>query len=154
MAILLVALSACAVDSTPNVQVISDEPVMATAAHQWHELGYAVGEIDAPECHDVRDALAGEPCVVSIVVQRWPMLKERYGTYAMSDRETRLVVIDSRFTDYYDLLTMGTHEMGHILLDAGHLEPGEIGVMSESGVGWTPTDADYALACRSVGAGC
>jgi hypothetical protein len=127
---------------------------MIDAANQWLDLGYRAGPSDAPECGDVRDALAGEPCAVAIVVERWPMLKERYGVYAMASREQRLVVIDARFTDYYDLLTMATHEIGHILLDAGHLPPGEVGVMSASGVGWDPTAADYALACRSVGAGC
>ena len=154
VASLLVVFAACAVDREPNVRIVSDEPVMTSAANQWHELGYLAGDAAGPECGDVRDALAGEPCQVTIVVERWPMLKERYGVYAMADVESRLVVIDARFTDYYDLLAMAAHETGHILLDAGHLPAGQIGVMATSGAAWNPTDADYAMACETVGAGC
>lgn len=155
LALLLTSCGACIDTQSPNVQIVGngDHEALVDGANSWLSLGYraTLEPIGLPECADVREALAGEACQITIAV-RWQLgLIETRGVNAMADRRGREVVIDMRYQSYYQVLPLAAHELGHVLLDSGHLPEGVRGIMGVSAGLWSPTDADYALACESLG---
>lgn len=151
-------LGACAVDEPrAHVRIVSyaPEPTIVDGANAaWLRLGivaagYLPDEVDysEPECAHVADS----ECVITIGAYREAHLVERYGAVGLASRAQRWIVIDARFTSYYDVLPIAAHETGHILLDAGHLPDDQRGVMQVGGGGWSATHDDFAHACASLG---
>jgi len=148
----IAACGACVADPKTHVRVVAEADQLAgyvDGANAWTELGYAADFEDTgePECHEVRDV----GCQITIVIQRRAGLRERYHADALTDRGTRTIIIDDRWSDWA-LLTLAAHETGHILLDTGrHAEPGKRAIMAAQTGTWSIQPADIALACETIG---
>lgn len=159
LVIALIGLAACtpAVEA-PLVELRGDLTVeIEDAAAVWAPLGFRFTTlvVDQPTCsrrwhEDGTDPLA---CVIRIDVVREDNLLARYGAAGLADREGRIVYLDTLayWTDRYDMPWLAAHEIGHVLLDAGHIS-GAAAVMNPDDRSRTPTDADLELACETIGA--
>lgn len=109
-----------------------DESPLEPCPHRWYEEGIT-------------------ECLIPIGIALGPIVVDGMEYGGLADRETRTVYLNDEQTgDAFAEAAM--HEIGHILLDAGHLEPGEVGVMSTPyPMSPEPTEADYALACATIG---
>ena len=155
----LVALMSCAacadvdVPELPELHIVTwqDQPLLdeySDGASVWRPLGFRITTAPSrPEC--VRDwYVQGDyDCTITIGVQRDPLLRERAGTNALSNRAERSIVIDSELTNAYDLTLAMAHEVGHIVLDTAEHTSG--GVMG--GASAVLTSVDYEFACRAIG---
>lgn len=154
---LLLAATACTTEAPPPAPLVSIVPDSAgphveydQGLAAWARLGFTPGD-NGVECP--RDwYVAGEvDCTITIYIALWPQFKERYGHDALTDRATRGVIIDDRYSGRL-LVHLAAHEIGHVLLDTGHLQPGQVGIMSGEGLTETKAwPADYELACESIG---
>jgi hypothetical protein len=154
MRILLVVLVvACSSPSGPFVNIIPDGSGMrdeyALGLDAWRDLGFVAGD-SGIECPRYWYASGDADCTITVWISRWPNFRERYGVDAAADRETRGIVIDERYSGHL-LVHLAAHELGHVLLDAGHLGPGERGIMDPHTAETIASAADYALACASIG---
>ena len=86
-------------------------------------------------------------CAITIDVGRDPLLVEKFGTQALSNRGERTVLIDARLTDRDRLRVAAAHEIGHIILDTPRHTQG--GIMG--GSAWVMRPVDFALACETIG---
>lgn len=73
-------------------------------------------------------------------------LRERVGTYAMSDRSQRVIYLDARLGTGFDLDVAAAHEIGHVVLDTA--EHTHCGIMG--GEDTSPCDEDLELAARRL----
>lgn len=136
----------------PLVHIIPDSSGMrdeyTAGLLAWSALGFTAGD-NGIECPRDWYARGETNCTIVIWISRWPRFVERYGVDGAADRETRGIIVDDRYTGRL-LVHLAAHELGHILLDAGHHD--ERGIMSSLGTTETAaSDADYALACESIG---
>lgn len=149
------ACGACGDNSPPPAPLVHIVPDSSgwrdeyeLGVESWSRLGFALGD-DGVECprYWYRDGETN--CTITIHISLWPRFRERYGADAAAHRETRGIVIDDRYTGHL-LHHLVAHEVGHVLLDAGHHDGA--GIMSSRGTADTAaTGDDYAHACRAIG---
>lgn len=157
---MLLAFAGCAVDA-PSMPVVrltpplfeprqEIEPADVDGARAWEAIGFTVTTeaSNLPRCaRRWYDAGGERNCELPIIIERSPIVLPEFGTQALANRGERHVLIDSSVTDYYALLVIAAHEVGHIALDtAEHTRGGVMG-----GAAWTLKDVDYELACSSIG---
>lgn len=148
-------LGGCAVDlPSGRVHIVAAEPLEAyvIGVAAWGALGYlpTFEGSDLPECEDVRDALAGEACELTIEVVREDNLVENYGAHGIASAERRKVWLDTRL-EGNELRALAAHEFGHILIDSVGHAPTRFAVMGIPATLWNAQPADLALACETVG---
>ncbi len=115
-------------------------------ASAWIPLGFDVVErSNLPECERRWYETGDTDCVITIGIRRDPMLRDREGTNALSNRADRSVTIDASLSGY-DLIVAVAHEVGHIVLDTPEHTRG--GVMGGSSAQLEAVD--YELACRTI----
>lgn len=159
-ALVLAFVSGCITPEAPPVRVrvvvAVGAPELAEylqGADAWSALG-VVASFDAsglPECADVRDAFAGEPCEVVLYVGRG-RVAEQYGARGVTSRDAygrRVSLIDASISGR-ELVAVAAHEFGHSLLDTGAHVADPRAVMFHASTATTPAADDYALACSSV----
>lgn len=155
---LLVVLVGCADPSGPPsgppvaiIPVDTDPlPEYIAGPRAWEEIGFVVGgPTDLSECPRRWYETGETDCQISITVVRG-YTRERYGSDAVSDIQTRGIFVDFRYTDPNLLLVAMAHEAGHILLDTREHTLG--GIMG--GATATVTPQDRELACSTIGRGC
>ena len=150
--ILLAFLVACTSESLPQLPAVrlvvpgEFHEDYLLGAKAWEELGFDV-ELGVPgelvECQ--RGWYHGDfNCQLTIGVVVDPLLKERTGSDAASDRNARAVLLDDTRTEY---LIAVAHEVGHIVLDTPRHTHG--GVMGGSSS--VLRDVDFQLACETIG---
>lgn len=156
--------SACTSGDVPVVYVTGDAREAGLLGVQtWSELGF-VGTLDdpgLPECDRTWYSDWFESmCQITLDVRFVDRLSDDdvggEEVLGKVDFETRVVLINT--SEKGDALThVMAHEVGHILLDAMHLESyleqeGYVGIMSWMPT-WLlePTEDDFELACRSIG---
>lgn len=153
---MLCTITACgATSETPEAPyvrlVVQDAPqdhAYVQAVSAWAPLGFEVGFEDSGmvEC-DFTWPSETTDCQITIGIIRDPLLREKEGTNALSDRTGRFMKIDSEVTDPFGLAIAVAHEAGHILLDtAEHTQGGIMG-----GADCVMHDVDKELACRTIG---
>lgn len=140
---------ACAADTLlPHVVLVDGQDELADGARAWRELGFRFDGAGARECfRRWYDEPRELECNITIGFVRDPLLRERMGADAMSNRDTRTVTVDADVTDSFELLIAGAHEVGHIVLDTPDHTVG--GVMG--GADWSLHDVDRELACSTIG---
>lgn len=114
----------------------------------WAPLGFEVSADDSgmEECGDSWYKFGMLDCQITIGIQTNPLLREKEGTDAKSDRYTRIITLDPEVMDHYPLLISVAHEAGHILLDTPkHTQGGIMG-----GATWWMKQVDKDLACESI----
>lgn len=149
-ALLLLVLLGCAAEppALPHVVLVDAQELDAEGASAWAELGFRFDGEVTPECaRRWYDEPRELECTITIGFVRDPLLRERVGTNAMSNRDTRTVTLDAELVDTFELLIAGAHEVGHIVLDTPTHTAG--GVMG--GADWRLHDVDRELACETIG---
>jgi hypothetical protein len=150
-------LTGCAVDELApqpvvHLQAWHDQELAAAdvdGARAWEAIGFSIvtAASDLPRCERRWYELGDVACELPITIERSPLVLPMVGTQAFADRGERRIYIDSSVTDYYELLVIAAHEVGHLVLDtAEHTRGGVMG-----GAAWSLEDVDYALACSSIG---
>lgn len=148
------SMAACGVGDRPEAPDIAivtwpGQPLLDTysdGASVWSPLGFDVSGSDLPECERHWYETGNVDCVITIGIRRDPMLREREGTNALSNRADRSITIDTSVTNAYDLTVAVAHEVGHIVLDtAEHTRGGVMG-----GASAQLEAVDYELACRAI----
>lgn len=133
-----------------------DQKSISDGAAVWVKIGFAYAASSSlPECPRIwyKPPPPNRACKITVVVTRVSMEKmfgEDSGFAAVTDRDQRSIIIDPKWHDF-ELIEIAAHEFGHLLLDCGHLPAGQSGVMQAKGASFTPTAADYALACSTLG---
>lgn len=152
--VLVGILAACGDNAAPRAPLVdvvtaypADEYELGIDA--WARLGFEAGS-NGRECPRYWYASDDFDCTITVQLARESYLRERYGADGLADRETRTIVIDARYSDHL-LVHLAAHELGHILLDAGHLEPGAVGIMQTGTAETVASRADFDLACESIG---
>ena len=160
----LLTLAAC-VHANPGPTVVlkfspdsnvADQKSISDASAIWLKIGFLYAtDSSLPECPRIwyKPAPPQRKCKITVVVTRASMTKmfgENSEISAVTDRDQRGIVIDPKWHDF-ELIEIAAHEFGHLLLDCGHLPAGQSGVMQAKGASFTPTAADYALACATLG---
>jgi hypothetical protein len=153
----VVLIAACGDNLRPDAPLVQLVPwpgqeieqAYVDGARAWEPLGFDIQLKDdgLVECARRWYATGDTDCQITIGVKRDPLLREREGTDALSNRADRYVVLDGELTDYFRVITAIAHEVGHILLDTPEHTRG--GVMG--GSSWVLEPVDYELACRSIG---
>lgn len=152
--ILAAALLVGCVDSGPSlpeIRITAIEGQEQLTEYQdgalvWSALGFSVGNSDLPECERRWYETGNAECAITILVTRDPLLRERTGTDALSNRTDRTVAIDSELTNEYNLIVAVAHEVGHIVLDTPkHTQGGVMG-----GASARLERVDYELACSTI----
>ncbi len=159
--VLAAALAGC-VDATPrapDVVLTGDVrgPVL-DGARAWEVLGFNVGSVDGGlvECprYWYSDGTDPRTCAIRIAVVREDNVATTYGAFGLASADKRRITLDTLlyWVESYDLRWFAAHEVGHVLLDAGHLDA-EPAIMNPDTrpSAREPTDADLALACESIG---
>lgn len=126
-------------------KALADKSVLA-----WGELGFTITtEEGLEECpREWYDGGDGN-CVVTIELAADVFYDNRgYKVAGHASREHRTIGIDKDIHGPRFLLTM-THEVGHILLDASHMEADKPGVMNPRG-GKEVTQYDLDFACDEI----
>lgn len=137
--------------SLPEIHVLAIEGQDQLSAYRggagvWSQLGFSVGSSDLPECARDWYETGETECAITILVTRDPLLRERTGTDALSNRTDRTVAIDSELTNEYNLIVAVAHEVGHIVLDTPkHTQGGVMG-----GASARLERVDYELACSTI----
>jgi hypothetical protein len=144
IALVLLALTACASDPGPVVTYALDVPDVSLEADLDHALGgwATIGLVRVhPEDGDVPD-------IAAVRIERVPVadLPDADGR---TWREWRLIQIRDSLVGNR-LLIVIAHEVGHAMLDTGRHT--QCGIMSGSDT--LPCNEDIALACERVGLGC
>jgi len=159
--LLVVAGVGCAVDRGPYVQLglvgawtDDDAARVADGDSVWSPLGFGLEAVELERADCPRTwyrAPRVTDCALRIAVEQRTGLHEQTGADGLADRDGRTVLIDARWHDFA-LVAIAAHELGHVLLDTGaHLPAGEAGVMAATAGAWQPTEADWRLACDSLG---
>ncbi len=131
--------------------------------YEWEKLGFEAHvideEIDASLSELPADVRAYPPfeemkmSYIFVDVYRDSWLQED-GRYAgLHPRGERVIFIHAGISKGY-LREVVAHELGHLLLDAGHLPTYQSGLMSGPSESSTLTDDDYAFACASKSRRC
>jgi hypothetical protein len=168
LGLLVAAVLAACVHANPGPTVVlkfapdsnaADQKSISDASAVWVKIGFLYAADSAlPEC--TRTWYKPSPptttqrkCKITVGITRASMTKmfgEDSGIGAVTDRDQRSIIIDPKWHDF-ELIEIAAHEFGHLLLDCGHLPAGQSGVMQAKGASFTPTAADYALACSTLG---
>lgn len=175
-AVMLYGLTGCTTTrepaDSPSVQLVmwpgqAEDSLLLDGSRAWHELGFEVTwahvegdhyvnrvrEVECPQ-HWYTLGLGRDDCQITIGVRTVDLQSMGFksSTAGVADRPGRVIMLDTEHTreDFYRVAVMA-HEAGHILLDTGHLPEGQEGIMSGGYLTWEPTQADYDLACRSIG---
>lgn len=153
---LAATLGACgdnAAPSAPAIRIVTgyEWTVEYTLGVEvWNPVGFELaGALELEVCPRDWYELGLSGCELRIELARESYLVERYGARALADRARRQIVIDARYTGP-ELVHLVAHEVGHVALDAGHLERGRVGVMMAGGNETELTGADLELACHEV----
>lgn len=165
LAALTASGSGCAVDGVPVVYVIGDDvDVGRRGVEAWSALGFNAELEDPglPECSRTwySDWFGPSPCQITLVIERVDGLTDDDvgggEVLGKIDFDTRSVSVSTAVRGE-QLEHVMAHEVGHVLLDAMHLESyldqdGYDGVMSWMPT-WhiEPTEDDYEMACRRIG---
>lgn len=134
----------------------ADRQSTSDGANAWVRLGYIETQTDdpsLPECPPFWYRTKTTNCKLTVVLQKIVNLSGEFnGTVdGMADQGSRSIFIDSKWNGWAMVAIMA-HEFGHILLDTPkHLVKGQIGIMVPAGDSWIPTQADYDLACSTIG---
>lgn len=118
-------------------------------ASAWMPLGFDFGAEPSGlrECDPPWHAGDSIECEISIGIVRDPLLLEKKGKTAESNRATRIIWIDADVIDTDALLIASAHEAGHILLNTSiHTQGGIMG-----GSDYVMHQVDRDLACETVG---
>lgn len=119
----------------------------------WESMGFERDDAsDLEECpRHWPDAV--DRCQLTITLGYVGYLERDTGAIGWAHLNERTIEIDSYVKGATDGSRIFAHELGHVLLDAGHLPDGQHGVMQAIGAPWTeePWPRDRDLACRSVG---
>lgn len=143
------------IEPGPKVTLLGDvNNDVLFASLTWASMGFRFQQDDgSPDCprYWYQDGVID--CTIRIEVRMEDNLAINYKVYGMASQDKRLVWIDTlmyREQDPFNLKWLAAHEVGHILIDAGHHEEGVDGVM-QPGWGYIINDNDWALACESIG---
>jgi hypothetical protein len=134
----------------------ADQKSISDASAVWVKIGFLyAANSSLPECPRIwyKPPPPQQKCKITVAVTRAnmaTMFGEDSGIGAVTDRDQRSIIIDPKWHDF-ELIEIAAHEFGHLLLDCGHLPAGQSGVMQAKGASFTPTAADYALACSTLG---
>lgn len=134
----------------------ADQKAISDASAVWLKIGFSyAADSSLPECPRIwyKPPPPNRACKITVTVLRASMASmfgEDSGISAVTDRDQRAITIDPKWHGY-ELIEIAAHEFGHLLLDCGHLPAGQSGVMQAKGASFTPTAADYALACSTLG---
>lgn len=162
--VLLVLASACGDNRAPDapaVEIVTGfdwRPEYDQALEVWTPVGFHTdregkalesGNLTARECAPDWYELGDTDCTITVELAREANLEENYHARGFADRARRQIIIDARYTGA-ELVHVVAHEVGHVVLNAGHLEPGRVGVM-QSGSSWLElTDDDLEHACNEI----
>jgi hypothetical protein len=161
---LIVLLYACSTNEVPPApEVIINFPdssvsdvdisyVQGSAVGTWGKLGFKeVKASDLPECNRYWYGGGSSNCVINIwIVADVYLEPDGHRVAGHADKDSRTIGIDKDLHGY-NFWRTSIHELGHILLDCGHLPDDIDGIMNPWFSGDSPTKADYALACSSIG---
>jgi hypothetical protein len=166
--VLVMVVSGCADNrpSAPQVKLVyqpglteSDMEYFQAGVHAWSELGFElVEESDLPKCpqHWYDEGITD--CLITITVELQPIESDGVEYAGWADRPNRRVILNSRlntrsYAAIMEFWATAAHEIGHVLLNSGHLEDGQKGILSSpynmgDDNGTTPTQADFDRACE------
>lgn len=122
----------------------------------WVRLGFRWSYTAIPsltECRRDWYKVGAHDCTITIGMSRVAGLADGLAgrVDGMASRELQVIDVDAKWTEWA-LAAIVAHELGHILLATDeHLSAGAVGVMAARGAAWDPTQADFDLACRTIG---
>lgn len=121
--------------------------VYVSATEAWSPLGFDVSlNSTLSECGHSWYVFGEVDCEITIGIKRDPLLRERRGTDALTNRSMHIITIDADLVEPNALAIAMAHEAGHVLLDtAEHTQGGIMG-----GASSTMTAVDRELACRAI----
>lgn len=140
----------------PTVWSAKDRHDVLAGGIEWQRLGFKVqleGTTTLPRCPNLwyKQTPQLTSCAIEIGVVRERGLMLNYQAMGQADRVTDTIRVDSSLINF-DLMHVIAHEVGHILMNTG--EHTLDGVMVSGGWKWWLSDADKALACKTIQRGC